>query len=158
MLRLGREARVEEDRYDLFFAPVDTTGRSALTFEARERMDAARRAAGRALTEERRARGRGAGSRPRGPSGVAVCFLHSYVNPAHERTVADALRAAMPGTFVVASSEIWPEIREYERAMTTVVCAVVGPVMAGYLDGLQCAARPSSASRARSRSWSRAAA
>ena len=43
----------------------------------------------------------------------------------------------MPDTFVAASHEIWPEIREFERAMTTVVCAIVGPVMAGYLDGLQ---------------------
>jgi N-methylhydantoinase A len=71
------------------------------------------------------------------PSAVAVCFLHAYVNPEHERAVAAALRAALPDTFVSASHEIWPEIREYERAMTTVVCAVVGPVMAGYLEGLQ---------------------
>ena len=58
----------------------------------------------------------------------------------------------------MTSTEVWPEMREYERAMTTVMCAYVGPVMAGYLAGLESAARPSSASRARSRSWTRAVA
>jgi N-methylhydantoinase A len=43
----------------------------------------------------------------------------------------------LPDAFVVTSTEIWPEMREYERAMTTVMCAYVGPVMAGYLSGLE---------------------
>ena len=43
----------------------------------------------------------------------------------------------MPGTYVVTSTETWPEIREYERAMTTLICAYVAPVMAGYLAGLR---------------------
>ncbi|HZP27649.1 MAG TPA: hydantoinase/oxoprolinase family protein [Acidimicrobiia bacterium] len=135
VLRLGREARVEEDRYDLFFDPVPPPVDPRLTFEARERMDAHGKplvALTAGALDDVVARVVAAA-----PSGIAVCFLHAYVNPEHERAVTAALRDALPETFVVASHEIWPEIREYERAMTTVVCAVVGPVMAGYLDGLQ---------------------
>jgi N-methylhydantoinase A len=135
VLRLGREARVEEDRYDLFFDAAAPPVDPRLTFEARERMDAHGKPV-LALTDAAVADvvARVAAA---APTGVAVCFLHSYVNSEHERVVTDALRAALPGTFVTASHEIWPEIREFERAMTTVVCAVVGPVMAGYLEGLQ---------------------
>jgi N-methylhydantoinase A len=68
---------------------------------------------------------------------VAICFLHSYVNPAHEREAAAILRAALPGRFISVSSDVLPEIREYERTSTTVVNAYVGPVVARYLRSLQ---------------------
>jgi N-methylhydantoinase A len=68
---------------------------------------------------------------------VAVSFLFSFLNDAHERRVGEALRAALPGVPVYLSSEVLPEIREFERASTTAVCAVVGPVLASYLDRLQ---------------------
>ena len=68
---------------------------------------------------------------------VAICFLHSYANPAHERQVAEILRAALPGRFISISSEVLPEIREYERTSTTVVNAYIGPVVARYLRSLQ---------------------
>ena len=71
------------------------------------------------------------------PAGVSVCFLHAYAHPAHEQLVAEACRDALPGAYVVCSSEVWPEMREFERAMTTAVCALVGPVMAGYVAGLE---------------------
>ena len=71
---------------------------------------------------------------------VAVSFLFSFLNDAHERRVGEALRAALPGVGVYLSSEVLPEIREFERASTTAVCAVVGPVLASYLDRLQSAA------------------
>ena len=59
------------------------------------------------------------------PAGVAICFLHSYANPDHEQRVARALRAALPDTpRRDARREVWPEMREYERAMTTVICAL----------------------------------
>ena len=92
VLRLGREARVEEDRYDLFFAPATPPVDPQLTFEARERMDAHGEPLV-PLTEEAVAEvvGRVAAAQP---SGVAVCFLHAYVNAAHEQTVAE--RAARP--------------------------------------------------------------
>jgi N-methylhydantoinase A len=70
---------------------------------------------------------------------VAVSFLFSFLNDAHERCVGEALRAALPGVGVYLSSEVLPEIREFERASTTAVCAVVGPVLASYLDRLQSA-------------------
>ncbi len=76
---------------------------------------------------------------------VAVSLLFSFLNDAHERRVGEALRAALPGVAVYLSSEVLPEIREFERASTTAVCAVVGPVLASYLDRLQSAitrARP----------------
>ncbi len=72
---------------------------------------------------------------------VAVCFLHSYVNPAHERRVGEMLRAALPQCFVSLSVDVLPEIREYERTSTTVINAYVGPPVARYIrrlrDGLR---------------------
>ncbi len=65
---------------------------------------------------------------------VAVCLLHSYANPAHERVLAEALRAA--GFTVSASHEILPEYREFERWSTTTVNAYVTPLMASYLSRL----------------------
>ena len=66
-----------------------------------------------------------------------MSFLFSFLNDAHERRVGEALRAALPDVAVYLSSEVLPEIREFERASTTAVCAVVGPVLASYLDRLQ---------------------
>ncbi len=68
---------------------------------------------------------------------IAVCFLHSYANPAHEQAVAAILREALPGRFVSVSCEVLPEIREYERTSTTVVNAYIGPVVSDYLRSLQ---------------------
>ena len=68
---------------------------------------------------------------------VAVSLLFSFLNDAHERRVGAALRAALPDVRVYLSSEVLPEIREFERASTTAVCAVVGPVLASYLERLQ---------------------
>ncbi len=137
VLRLGRYARVEADRYDLAYTPPAPPVDPDLTFEVRERIDA-----------------RGAVLEPlrvnavtalvarvveAAPAGVAVCLLHSYTRPDHEATVATALRAALPDVPVMVSSEIWPEPREYERAMTTVVCALVAPVISAYLERLRTA-------------------
>ena len=66
---------------------------------------------------------------------VAVCLLHSYANPEHERLVGEKLRAI--GLNVSLSSEILPEYREYERAATTVVNAYVSPLMANYVESLE---------------------
>jgi N-methylhydantoinase A len=67
---------------------------------------------------------------------VAVCLLFSFRDLDHERAVAAELRRRLPGTRVVASHEVSPEFREYERASTTAVDAYLGPVVAGYLEGL----------------------
>jgi len=67
---------------------------------------------------------------------IAVCLLFSFREPAHERAVADELRRRLPGAHVVASHEVAPEFREYERASTTAVDAYLGPVVGRYLGGL----------------------
>jgi len=72
---------------------------------------------------------------------VAVCFLYSFLNDAHERAVGARLRAALPGVPVFLSSEVLPEIREFERTSTTAVCAYVGPILASYLDRLESAVK-----------------
>ncbi|WP_137176494.1 hydantoinase/oxoprolinase family protein [Roseomonas sp. AR75] len=68
---------------------------------------------------------------------IAICFLHAYLDPAHERQVAAWLEAALPGVFICPSHEILAEFREYERLSTTVLNAGLGPVMSRYLDRLQ---------------------
>jgi len=66
-----------------------------------------------------------------GAAAVAICFLHSYANPAHERALADALRSR--GIHCSVSHELVAEYREYERLSTTVMNAYVGPVMQRHL-------------------------
>jgi N-methylhydantoinase A len=68
---------------------------------------------------------------------IAICFLHSYVNPAHERAVRDLARRVLPGVYLTASSDLLPRFREYERLSTTVVNAYLGPLMNHYLDDLK---------------------
>jgi N-methylhydantoinase A/oxoprolinase/acetone carboxylase beta subunit len=67
---------------------------------------------------------------------VAVCLLHAYANPDHERGLLEILRAACPGVAVSLSSDVSPEMREFERSSTTVLNALLVPVVAGYLDRL----------------------
>jgi len=67
---------------------------------------------------------------------VAVCLLFAFRDAAHERAVAAELRRRLPGARVVASHELAPEFREYERASTTAVDAYLGPVVSRYLAAL----------------------
>jgi len=67
---------------------------------------------------------------------VAVCLLFSFRDPAQEQSVAGELRRRLPRAHVVASHEVAPEFREYERASTTAVDAYLRPVLAGYLRAL----------------------
>ena len=78
---------------------------------------------------------------------VAICLLHSYANPIHERSLRDMLLEVRPDLAISLSSEVSPEAREFERLCTTVANAYIQPLMAGYLnnfaasfkdDGLQC--------------------
>jgi N-methylhydantoinase A len=71
-----------------------------------------------------------------GAEAVAVGLLFSFAHPDHERAVADAIREALPGVHVSASSEVLPEIREYERLSTTAVDAYLTPVLRSYLERL----------------------
>ena len=67
---------------------------------------------------------------------IAVCLLFAFRDSSHERAVADELRRRLPGVRVVASNEVAPEFREYERASTTAVDAYLGPVVSRYLTAL----------------------
>lgn len=71
------------------------------------------------------------------PQAIAVSLLFSFLNPAHERRLGERLRSAFPDIPVYLSSEVLPEIREFERSSTTAVCAYVGPILASYLKRLE---------------------
>ena len=68
---------------------------------------------------------------------IAVGFLHSYLNPAHERLVRDVLADRLPGVTVSLSSDVSPQMREYERFNTTCANAYVKPMMESYLSRLK---------------------
>ncbi len=72
---------------------------------------------------------------------LAICFLHSYVNPAHERRAAEIVREEAPHVAVSLSSDVSPVIREYERTSTTVVNAYVMTAVRDYLERLEEALR-----------------
>ena len=68
---------------------------------------------------------------------VAVSLINSYLNPVHEQKLAELLNEFLPELTVCLSSEVHPEIREYERTSTTVINASLVPVVTRYLDGLE---------------------
>jgi N-methylhydantoinase A len=72
-----------------------------------------------------------------GAEAVAVCFLHSYANPEHERIAGAMIRKALPHAYVSLSHEILREYREFERVSTTVVNAYIGPKVGGYVRNLR---------------------
>ena len=74
--------------------------------------------------------------RNEGAQTVAVCLLHSYRNPAHERRVGEILKEELPDLFHSLSVDVLPEIREYERTSTTVVNAYLRPIVETYLSSL----------------------
>jgi N-methylhydantoinase A len=78
-----------------------------------------------------------AACRKLGVEAVAVCLLHSFANAAHERKVADILRARLPGVAVTASSDVLPVVREYERSLATVFNAIVMPGVSTYVSRLE---------------------
>jgi N-methylhydantoinase A len=68
---------------------------------------------------------------------VSICFLHAYKDSRHEKAAAKAVTRAMPDAYVSVSSEVLPQIKEYERVCTTVVNAYVGPILRNYLSRLE---------------------
>ncbi len=75
--------------------------------------------------------------RTEGVTAVAVCTLFSFLNDAHERAIRRIVERELPGAFVSLSSEVLPQIREYERMSTTVANAYVGPRLTVYLSNLE---------------------
>jgi N-methylhydantoinase A len=68
---------------------------------------------------------------------VVICFLHSYLNPAHERAAAAIVREEMPEAWLSVSSDVCPEFREYLRGSTAAVNAAVMPIVSRYVDALE---------------------
>jgi N-methylhydantoinase A len=75
--------------------------------------------------------------RAEGVEAVVICFLHSYLNPAHERAAAAIVREEMPEAWLSVSSEVCPEFREYLRGSTAAVNAAVMPIVSRYVDALE---------------------
>jgi N-methylhydantoinase A len=72
-----------------------------------------------------------------GVTAVAICLLHAYKNPVHEHQIRDLIRREFPDLFVCASADVWPQQREYERGLITVMNAYIGARMARYFRGLE---------------------
>src|SRR5246127_1309217 len=68
---------------------------------------------------------------------IAVCYLHAYRDPSHERATKEAIERRFPGFYVSLSSDVLPQIKEFERVSTTVVNAYVGPALSRYLVRLE---------------------
>jgi N-methylhydantoinase A len=130
---IGRGNRIEA--FNLFFHRPQPLIPRELSFEVSERMNAR----GEVLTplDENQAHELARTIAAQRIEAVAVCFLHAYANPAHERRVGEILRAANPRLFVTLSHEIVREYREYERTSTTALNAFVGPRVQAYLTRLE---------------------
>jgi N-methylhydantoinase A len=72
-----------------------------------------------------------------GVGSLAICLMHSYRNSDHEKALAAHIRSKFPQLYVSTSYEIWPQQREYERALVTVINAYIGRQLSGYFDKLQ---------------------
>lgn len=131
LLRIGREARVEDERYDLHFPATQPPLPRSRIFEVPERMSAGGEVL-RALDPKDLPAlcTRVAACQP---EAVAICLLHAYANPAHEELLLEVLSRELPGVTRVASSRVHPEIREFDRATTTLFTAEVAPLMSRYL-------------------------
>jgi N-methylhydantoinase A len=125
---------LKDDRYNLRMAPPEPLVPRARRLGVRERMvfdgtvgtPLDRRSLAAALKTLERA----------GVEAIAVCYLHAYRNPRHERETGRAIARARRGLYVSLSCDVLPQIKEYERVWTTVVNAYVGPALARYLTSL----------------------
>ncbi|UCH75085.1 MAG: hydantoinase/oxoprolinase family protein [Rhodospirillales bacterium] len=133
LLEIGRQTRPH--MYDLYRDHPPPLVPRRFRLELDERIDAAGkvlRAPDDAAIADIVAQVRETGARA-----CAICFLFAFLNPAHERRLADALRAADPGLLLSLSSEVQPEFREYERFSTTVLNAYLQAVMHDYVEKLE---------------------
>ncbi|MGW6793948.1 hydantoinase/oxoprolinase family protein [Streptomyces chartreusis] len=125
---------MKEDRYNVRMAPQQPLVPRARRFGVRERMQADGTVAVPLAAQSLAAAVEAAAAS--GAEAIAVCYLHSYRNPEHEQATAAELAHRLPDTYISLSSEVLPQIKEYERVWTTVVNAYVGPVLADYLSRL----------------------
>jgi N-methylhydantoinase A len=132
-VEIGREHRY--DLYDLFLDLPEPLVPRWLRLELDERVLADGTVLEPLNAEQVREIGRSLGEH--GVEAVAVCLLHAYRNPAHERQVEAVLRETDADLTISLSSDVSPEIREYERASTTIANVYVRPVVARYLGRLE---------------------
>ena len=128
-LEIGTESRY--DQYELALVRPKPLVPRPLRFTVRERIDA--RGAVLLPLHEDDVRDAAVRLQAAGVQSVAIAFLHGYANDAHERRCAAILHEIAPDLHVSLSSEVCPEIREYERTSTTVTNAYVQPLMESYL-------------------------
>ena len=133
ILEMGTEQRY--DIYDLFLQFPEPLVPRRRRLEVNERLDRD----GNVLTPLDRAQLRSTALQLRadGVEAIAICFLHAYRNPVHEREAADIVRAACPDLAVSISSDVVAELWEYQRCATTCANAYVQPLMARYLGQLE---------------------
>jgi N-methylhydantoinase A len=131
-LEIGRERKFE--LYDLNTAKPEPLVPRNLRLEIRERLRADGAVERRLDTREVVARARALVRS--GVESIAIVFLHAYANPRHEATAARVIVRQHPGVAVTTSHEVAPEIREYERASTTVANAYIKPLARRYLDAM----------------------
>jgi len=132
VLEIGREWRY--DLFDLDIAMPTPLVPRHLRFEVGERLGAD----GGVLTplDEDAVKAAIAGLREAGVQSLAVCLLHAYLNPAHERAVAEIVRQEFPEMALSLSSNVSSELGEYERSSTTVANAYVHPIFRDYVQRL----------------------
>ena len=133
VLEIRRQARAK--LYDVFQAPPAMLIQRHLRLEVTERIDSG----GRVLTalDRNELSEIVAFLKAHQVQSVAVCLLFSFLNPEHERVIGEVLRRELPDVKVFLSSEVLPEVREYERTSTTAVCAYVAPILESYLNRLK---------------------
>jgi N-methylhydantoinase A len=122
------------DLYDLLYEKPRPFVPRRLRLEVTERVDY--RGVELVPLDEEDVRTAVAEARRQGAEAFAICFLHSYANPGHERRAAEIVRAEWPDAWVTVSHELSSEWREYERTSTAVLDAYVKPVSSGYLGAL----------------------
>jgi len=126
---------LKPNRYDLRSPPPEPLVPRELRFGVRERL----KPNGEVLTplDEVSLTAAIAAIKTSGTASVAICFLHAYRNPAHEIAAAERIARELPGISISRSSDVLPQIKEYERVSTTVVNAAVAPVVQHYLERLE---------------------
>lgn len=135
VLEIGRLRRPPEQIYDLRSAPPPPLAQRRDRLEARERIDHLGHEV--EPLDEASVRDAARQFAQRGIDSIAVCFLHSYTNPSHERRAREILLEEMPDALISISSDVVPEFREYERSATTALNAYLAPIVGGYLRRLQ---------------------
>ena len=135
VLEIGRTRRMLPSLYDTTFVRPPPLVSRPLRFEVSERLAAD--GSVQVALDESELDGIARAVRDARAEAVAICFLHSYVNAAHEARAKDVLRNLLPGIWITTSAEVVPEFREYERFSTTVINAYLLPVMDRYMSSLR---------------------